>query len=71
VKVYLLAFVISALRDNEWSASRLQCFIPGNEPPVPIGQYVGWAPEQSRRFGDWKSLTPAGNLWSLGFPAYT
>ena len=59
--MYRLAFVISALPDNEWSASRLQSFIPGKKSPVPTGQEIGWAPEQSRRFRDWKSLTPTAN----------
>jgi hypothetical protein len=39
-------FLTSALDGGEWSASRPgRALPPGKEPPVPIGQEAGWAPE--------------------------
>jgi hypothetical protein len=36
----------SALEEGEWSASRPgRALPPGKEPPVPIVQEAGWAPE--------------------------
>jgi hypothetical protein len=40
------SFSTSALEGGEWSASRPgRFFTPGKEPPVPILQEAGWAPE--------------------------
>jgi hypothetical protein len=40
------SYLISALDGDEWSASRPgRALPPGKEPPVPIVQEVGWAPE--------------------------
>jgi hypothetical protein len=40
------SFSISALDGGEWSALRPgRALAPGKEPPVPILQEVGWAPE--------------------------
>jgi hypothetical protein len=40
-------FLTSALEGGEWSASRPgRALPPGREPPVPIVQEAGWAPEQ-------------------------
>jgi hypothetical protein len=45
-EVYLLPFLTSVLDGGEWSASRPgRALPPGKEPPVPIGQEAGWAPE--------------------------
>jgi hypothetical protein len=39
-------FLTSALGGGEWSASRPgRALTPGKEPPVPIVQEAGWAPE--------------------------
>jgi hypothetical protein len=41
------SFLTSALEGGEWSASRPgRALPPGKEPPVPIVQEAGWAPEQ-------------------------
>jgi hypothetical protein len=41
-----IALLISALEGGEWSASRPgRTLPPGKEPPVPIVQEAGWAPE--------------------------
>jgi len=34
-----------ALIEGEWSASRPAALIPEKQPPIPIGQEAGWAPE--------------------------
>jgi hypothetical protein len=40
------SFLTSALEGGEWSASRPVRALPlGKEPPVPIVQEAGWAPE--------------------------
>jgi hypothetical protein len=40
------SFLTSALEGGEWSASRPgRSLPPGKEPPVPIVQEAGWAPE--------------------------
>jgi hypothetical protein len=40
------SFLTSALDGGEWSASRPgRTLPPGKEPPVPVGQEAGWAPE--------------------------
>jgi hypothetical protein len=40
------SFLTSALEGGEWSASRPgRALPPGKEPPVPIVQEAGWAPE--------------------------
>jgi hypothetical protein len=40
------SFLTSALEGGEWSASRPgRALPPGKEPPVPIVQEVGWAPQ--------------------------
>jgi hypothetical protein len=40
------SYLTSALDGGEWSASRPgRALPPGKEPPVPIGQEAGWAPE--------------------------
>jgi hypothetical protein len=40
------SFLTSALEGGEWSASRPgRALLPGKEPPVPIVQEAGWAPE--------------------------
>jgi hypothetical protein len=40
------SFLTSALEEGEWSASRPGRTLPaGKEPPVPIVQEAGWAPE--------------------------
>jgi hypothetical protein len=40
------SFLTSALERGEWSASRPgRTLPPGKEPPVPIVQEAGWAPE--------------------------
>jgi hypothetical protein len=40
------SFLTSALQGGEWSASRPgRALPPGKEPPVPIVQEAGWAPE--------------------------
>jgi hypothetical protein len=40
------SFLTSALEGVEWSASRpSRALTPGKEPPVPIVQEAGWAPE--------------------------
>jgi hypothetical protein len=40
------SFLTSALEGGEWSASHHSCDLPqGKEPPVPIVQEAGWAPE--------------------------
>jgi hypothetical protein len=40
------SYLTSALDGGEWSASRPgRTLPPGKEPPVPIGQEAGWAPE--------------------------
>jgi hypothetical protein len=40
------SFLTSALEGGEWSASRPGSALPpGKEPPVPILQEAGWAPE--------------------------
>jgi hypothetical protein len=40
------SFLTSALEGGEWSASRLgRALPPEKEPPVPIVQEAGWAPE--------------------------
>jgi hypothetical protein len=44
VGVQIYIFLTSALV-GEWSASRPGRFTPGKEPPVPIGEEVGWTPE--------------------------
>jgi hypothetical protein len=42
----LYSFIISALDRGERSVSRLgRALPPRKEPPVPIGQEAGWAPE--------------------------
>jgi len=41
-KVY--TFFTSALNGGEWSDSH-PCCSPGKEPPEPIGEEAGWAPE--------------------------
>jgi hypothetical protein len=38
-------FLISALDGSEKSASRLDRFAPGKEPPVTIAKDAGWAQE--------------------------
>jgi hypothetical protein len=39
-------FTTSVLEGGEWSASRPDSTLPpGKEPPVPIVQEAGWAPE--------------------------
>jgi hypothetical protein len=45
VDVQIYVFLISALVAGEWSASRPGRIIPGKDPPIPIGQEAGWAPE--------------------------
>jgi hypothetical protein len=45
VNVYFHIFLISALAGVDWSASRPDSFSPGKEPPIRIGQEVGWTPE--------------------------
>jgi hypothetical protein len=41
------SFLTSALEGGEWSASRPgRALPPRKEPPVPIVQEAGWAPEQ-------------------------
>jgi hypothetical protein len=55
-------FLTSALGEGELTASCPGRFTPGKEPPVPIGQEAGWAPEMVWTL--WsrdKSLTPAEN----------
>jgi hypothetical protein len=43
------SFTTSALDGGEWSASRPgRALSPGKEPPVPIVQEAGWAPEPQR-----------------------
>jgi hypothetical protein len=43
------SFLTSALGGGEWSASRPgRVLPPGKEPPVPIVQEAGWAPEPVR-----------------------
>jgi hypothetical protein len=61
VKVYLHAFLTSALDGSEWLASLTGRFTPREEPPVPIGQEAGWASEVFwTRW--WEKLpAPAGN----------
>jgi hypothetical protein len=40
------SFLTSALEGSEWSASRPgRALPPGKEPPVPMVQEAGWAPE--------------------------
>jgi hypothetical protein len=49
-------FLTLALAGSEWSASHSCCFNPGKEPPVPIGQENGLAPElvwTMRRENSW------------------
>jgi hypothetical protein len=39
-------FLTLALKGGEWSASRpCRALPPGKEPPVPVVQEAGWAPE--------------------------
>jgi hypothetical protein len=54
----------SALDGGEWSASRPGRALPsGKEPPVPIGQEAGWAPEPAwtQRLEE-KSSAPVGDI---------
>jgi hypothetical protein len=45
-EVQLLLILSLGTRWGEWSASRPgRALPPGKEPPVPIGQEAGWAPE--------------------------
>jgi hypothetical protein len=49
------SFSTSALDKGEWSASRPgRALAPGKEPPVPILQEAGWAPEpvSTQRLGE-------------------
>jgi hypothetical protein len=40
------SFLTSAVEGGEWSASRpCRALPPGKEPPVPIVEEAGWAPE--------------------------
>jgi hypothetical protein len=57
------SFLTSALYGGEWSASRPgRALPPGKEPPVPIGQEAGWAPEPVWTQGlEEKSSAPAGD----------
>jgi hypothetical protein len=46
------SFLTSAVEGGEWPASRPgRTLPPGNEPPVPIVQEAGWAPEPVRTQG--------------------
>jgi hypothetical protein len=57
------SFTTSALDWGEWSASRPgRALPPGKEPPVPIGEEAGWAPEPiwTQRIKE-KFLAPAGD----------
>jgi hypothetical protein len=57
------SFTISALDGGEWSASRPgRALPPGKEPPVPIVQEAGWAPEPvwTQRLQE-KSFAPDGD----------
>jgi hypothetical protein len=70
VDVQTHVFLTSALAVGEWSASRPRPLYPqGKEPPVPIGQEAGWAPEPVST--TWrKFLTlPGLELRLLGRPA--
>jgi hypothetical protein len=56
-------FLTSALEGGEWSASRPgRALPPGKEPPVPIVQEAGWAPEAvwKQRLEE-KSSVPVGD----------
>jgi hypothetical protein len=56
-------FLTSALEGSEWSASRPgRALPPGKEPPVPIVQEAGWAPEPvwTQRL-EKKSSAPVGD----------
>jgi hypothetical protein len=56
------SFLTSALEGGEWSASRPgRTLPPGKEPPVPIVQEAGWAPEPvwTQRLGK-ESSSPVG-----------
>jgi hypothetical protein len=61
------SFATSALDGGEWSASPPgRALPPGEEPPVPIVQEAGWAPEPvwTQRL-DEKSFAPAGDGTSI------
>jgi hypothetical protein len=45
VDVYIHIFLTLALERGGWLVSRPGRFTLGKEPPVPIGQEAGWAPE--------------------------
>jgi hypothetical protein len=45
VYVLIYIFLTSTLAEDEWSASRLGHFIPGERASVHIGYEVGWTPE--------------------------
>jgi hypothetical protein len=56
-----LPFLTSIPDGGECSCSRHGRFYPGEEPPVPIGEKAGWAPERARTLWTEKSLALAGN----------
>jgi hypothetical protein len=70
VDVEIHIFLTSALVGGEWSASRPGSFIPGKDPPVHIGQEVGWTRASLGDVEQRKILTlPRLELWPLGRPA--
>jgi hypothetical protein len=63
VEVQIHSFLTSALEGGERSASRPgRALPPGKEPPVPIVQEAGWAPEPvwTQRLEE-KSFSPSRN----------
>jgi hypothetical protein len=55
----ILSFLTSAPEGDEWSASRpSRTLLPRNEPPVPIVQEAGWAPEPDGHKGQRKHSLP-------------
>jgi hypothetical protein len=56
--IYIHVFLISALAEDEWSASRPCRFTPGKESPVPVGEKLGGTQSRSGRRGVEKIFNP-------------